>query len=93
MDANLTGDDGRKFTTTPLGMDGPVLQGILIDEVIEVAFQLIRDFGRSPSARAVDEPPRPLVRKPKGRIRKLERVGDGLQALPFDHVAHGWRIS
>jgi hypothetical protein len=75
-------------------MDGPVLQGVLIDEVIEVAFQLARDFGRSPGARAVDEPPRPLVRKPidplpQGRIRKLERVGDGLQALPFDHVAHG----
>ena len=75
-------------------MDGPVLQGVLINEVIEVLFQLARDFGRSPGARAVDEPPRPLVRKPidplpQGRIRKLERVGDGLQALPFDHVAYG----
>ena len=37
LDASLTGDDGREFTTTPLGMDGPVLQGVLIDEVIEVA--------------------------------------------------------
>jgi hypothetical protein len=75
-------------------MDGPVLQGVLLDEVIEVAFQRARDFGRSPGARAVAEPPRPVVRKPvaplpQGRIRKLERVGDGLQALSFDHVAHG----
>ena len=68
-------------------MDGPVLQGVLIDEVIEVAFQLARDFGRSPGARAVDEPPRPLVRKPidplpQGRIRKLECVGDRVETLP-----------
>jgi hypothetical protein len=77
-------------------MDRTVLQGVLINEVIEVLFQLARDFGRSPGAWAVDEPPRPLVRKtidplPQGGIRKLERVGDGLETLAFDDGAHGLR--
>jgi hypothetical protein len=25
----------------------------------------------------------------QGRIRKVERIGDGLEALSFDDVAHG----
>jgi hypothetical protein len=74
-------------------MDRPVLQGVLIDEVIEVAFQFARDFGRAPGARAVDEPPRTLVRKTidplaQGGIRKLERVGDGLETLAFNDGTH-----
>jgi hypothetical protein len=77
-------------------MEGTVLQGVLINEVIEVLFQLARDFGRSPGTRAVDEPPCTLGRKtidplPQGGIRKLERVGDGLQTLAFDDGAHGLR--
>ena len=70
-----------------------MLQGVLIDEMIEVPFQLACDFGGAPGAWAVGETLRTLMRKTidplaQGRIGKLERVGDGLQTLPFDDVAH-----
>jgi hypothetical protein len=76
-----------------LGIEATVLQGVLIDEMIEVPFQLACDFGGAPGAWAVDETLRTLMRKTidplaQGRIGKLERVGDGLQTLPFDDVAH-----
>jgi hypothetical protein len=65
----------------------------LIDEMIEVPFQLAGDFGGAPGAWAVDETLRTLMRKTRdplaqGRRGKLERVGDGLQTLPCDDVAH-----
>jgi len=71
-----------------------VLQGVLIDEAIEVLFQLTGDFGRSTRARAVDEALRALVGKAmdplaQRGIGKGQRVGDGLEALAFDDVAHG----
>jgi hypothetical protein len=34
-------------------MEGAVLQGILLDEAIEVLLQLARDFGRATGARAI----------------------------------------
>ena len=40
-----------------------MLQGVLIDEALEVLFQLARDFGRSPGAWAVNEAWRALVGK------------------------------
>ena len=75
-------------------MEGAVLQGVLIDEAIEVLFQLTGDFGRSTRARAVDEALRALVGKAmdplaQRGIGKGQRVGDGLEALAFDDVAHG----
>jgi hypothetical protein len=63
LDSRLTGQNGREFPTTPLGMHGPVLQGVLIDEAIEVLFQLARHFGRSPGARAIKQALGPLLRK------------------------------
>src|SRR5512145_3296792 len=59
----------------------------------EVPFQLACDCGGAPGAWAVDETLRTLMRKTidplaQGRIGKLERVGDGLQTLPLDDVAH-----
>ena len=54
MNPGLLGEHSGEFATTPLGMEGAVLQGILIDEAIEVLFQLARDFGRAPGARAID---------------------------------------
>ena len=71
-----------------------MLQGVLIDEAIEVLFQLARDFGQATGARAIDETLRALAGKAidplaESRIRKLERVRDGLQTLPFHDVAHG----
>lgn len=70
-----------------------MLQGVLIDQTIEVLFQLARDFGRATGARAIHETLRALVGKAvdplaQGRIGKVQRVGDRLEALAFDDVAH-----
>ena len=75
-------------------MDGAVLQRVVLDEALEVLCQRARDFRRSTRARAVDEAWRALVGKAmdpfaQGRIGKLEGVGNRLEALPFDDVAHG----
>jgi len=90
LDPGFAGEDGRQFATTPLGMEGAVLQGVLIDEAIEVLFQRARDLGRSTRAWAVDEAWRALLGKAidplaQGGIGKLERVRDGLEALSFDN--------
>jgi len=74
-------------------MEGAVLQGVLIDEAIEVLFQLARDFGRSTGAWAINEALRALVGKAmdplaQGGIGKVQRVGHRLEALAFDDVAH-----
>jgi hypothetical protein len=66
----------------------------LIDEAIEVLFQLARDFGRSTGSWAIHQTLGALVGKamhplPQGGIRQLEGVGNGLEALAFDDVAHG----
>jgi hypothetical protein len=75
-------------------MEGAVLQGVLIDEAIEVLFQLARDFGRSPGAGAVHEALRALLGKAmdplaQRGIGKVQRVRDCLEALSFDDLAHG----
>jgi hypothetical protein len=75
-------------------MEGAVFQRVLINQAIEVLFQLARDFGWSTGARAVHQARHPLIGKAvdpfaEGRIRKLERVGDGLEPLAFDDLAHG----
>jgi hypothetical protein len=75
-------------------MEGAVLQGVVIDEAMEVRFPLTGHFGRSPRAGAVDEALRALVGKAmdplaQSGIGKGQRVGDGLEALAFDDVAHG----
>jgi hypothetical protein len=74
-------------------MEGAVLQGVLINEAMEGLFQLTGDCGRSTRARAVDEALRALVGKAmdpltQSGIGKGQRVGDGLEALAFDDVAH-----
>ncbi len=71
-----------------------MLQGVLIDEAIEVLFQLAGDFRRATRARAIDETRRALTGKAidplaEGGIGKLECVGNGLKALPFHDLAHG----
>jgi hypothetical protein len=72
-------------------MDRAVLQGVLIDEAIEVLFQRARDFGRSTGARAIHQTRRALGSKAmdpraEGGRGQLQRVGDGLQTLTFDDV-------
>ena len=94
MDPGFTGEDERQLATTPLGMEGAVLQGVLIDEAIEVLFQRAGDLRRATRARAIDETRRALTGKAidplaEGGIGKLECVGNGLKALPFHDLAHG----
>jgi hypothetical protein len=71
-----------------------MLQGVLINEAIEVLFQLAGDFGGATRARASHQALHPRVGKAvdpltEGGIGKGERVRDGLQALPLDDLAHG----
>jgi hypothetical protein len=73
-------------------MEGTVLQGVFIDQAIEVPFEFTGHCGRPTGARAVDEALDTLVREAidplaQGRIRKGERIRDGLEALPFDDLA------
>ena len=94
VDPGFTGEDGRQLATTPLGIEGAVLQRVLIDEAIEVLFQCARDFRWSSRARAIDQALDPLAGKPmdpfaERGIGKGERVRDGLQTLSFHDVAHG----
>ncbi len=39
LDPGLAGKDGGEFLTTPLRMAGAVLEGVLVDEPIEVVRQ------------------------------------------------------
>jgi hypothetical protein len=77
-----------------LGREGAVLQGVLIDEAVERLFEGARDFRGSPGTRAIHQALDPLMGKAihpcaQGRIGKLERVRDVLQALAFDDVTDG----
>jgi hypothetical protein len=69
-----------------------MLQGVLVDEAIEVLFQRAGDFGRSPGARAIHQPTRALGGKAidpfaQRRIGKVQRIGDCLEALSCHNVA------
>ena len=71
-----------------------MLQGILIDEAIEVLCQLARDFGRSTGARAIPQALGSLLRKAlhpftQGRIRQVEGGGDSGDMVPRDHRMDG----
>jgi hypothetical protein len=71
-----------------------VLERVLVDKTIEVLLQRASDFGWSTGARAIHQSLRALVGKAmapraQGGIRKLERVGDGLQTLACDDGAYG----
>ena len=71
-----------------------MLEGVCIDEAIEVLCQRAGDFGRATGARAIHETLRALVGKAvdplaQRRIGKVQCVGDRLEALAFDDLAHG----
>jgi hypothetical protein len=75
-------------------MAGAGLERVVGDETIEVVCQGPRHFGRSTGARAIHQTLGALVGKaldpfPPGGVRQLERVGDGLEAVPFDDCAYG----
>jgi hypothetical protein len=67
-------------------MEGAVLQGVLLDQALEVLFQLARHLGRSPGARAIQQALGPLLRKAlhpfaECRIRQMESRGDGVDMV------------
>ena len=71
-----------------------MLEGVLVDETIELLFQRTSDFGRSTGTRAIHQTLCTLVGKAihpfaQGKIRKLECVRDGLEAPAFDDVPYG----
>jgi hypothetical protein len=75
-------------------MEGAVLQGVLIDEAMEVLCQLARDLRGSTGAGAISQALETLVReamdpRAQGGIGHVQRVGDRLEALSFDDLAHG----
>jgi hypothetical protein len=94
MDPSLGGEHGRQFTAAPLRVDRAVLKGVLIDETIEMLFSLPGEFRGATRARTIHQSQRAVVGKAmdplaQRGIGKLEGVGDGLEALAFDNVAHG----
>jgi hypothetical protein len=71
-------------------MEGAGLQGILIDEAIEMLFQFTGHFAWATGARTIHQTLRALAGKavdpfPQGRIGKAQRSGDRLEALPLDN--------
>ena len=90
----MGGQHGREFAAAPLGRDRTVLEGGLVNEAIEVHCECTGHLGRSTGARTVDKALRALVSQAmdpltQGGIRQVQRVGDGLEALPCDDLAHG----
>ena len=80
--------------TTPLGMAGAVLERVLVDQAIEVLRQRTGHCGRATGAGAIHQALDPLVGEAmdplaQRRIGKVQGVGDGLEAVAFDDVAHG----
>ena len=66
-----------------------MVQRVLIDEAIEVLFQCAGHCGRATGAGTIEQLLGALVGKAidplaEGGIGQRERIGDGLQALPFD---------
>ncbi len=75
-------------------MAGAVLEGILVDEPIEVVRQLAGHFGWATGAGAIPQALNSLVGKAmdplaQRGIGKVQRVGHRLEAVPVDDFAHG----
>jgi hypothetical protein len=51
----VLGQDGGEFMTTPLRRVGAGLEGIVVDETLEVVFQGSGDFARATRARAIPQ--------------------------------------
>ena len=71
-----------------------MLQGVLVDEAIEVLLQRAGHFGRATGAGAVDKARGAFMSKAidplaQRGIGKVQGVGDGLEAVAFDDLAHG----
>ena len=67
-----------------------MLEGVLIDQAIEVLCQRARDCGLSTGARSIQQALGPLMRKAlhpftQGSIRQVEGRGDGRDMVTRDH--------
>jgi hypothetical protein len=94
VDARLAGEHRGEFLTTPLGMAGAVLEGVLVDKPIEVVCQRTGYFGRATGAGAIHQALDSLVGEAmdplaQRGIGKVQRVGHRLEAVPLDDGAHG----
>jgi len=90
------GQHGGQFAATPLGSKGTLLEGVLIDQAIEVLFECTRHFGGAARARAIQQALRPLLGKAlhpgaEGRIRKVQGCGDGADVVARDDLPDGLR--
>jgi len=70
-----------------------MLEGVLVNEAIEVHFEFTGHFRRSTGAGTIEQTLEALVGKAmdpltQRGIGKGQRVRDGLEALAFDDVAH-----
>jgi hypothetical protein len=75
-------------------MAGAVLEGVLVDEPIEVVRQRAGHFGWATGAGAIHQALNSLVGKAmdplaQRGIGKVQRVGHRLEAVPLDDLAHG----
>jgi hypothetical protein len=93
LDAGLAGEHRGEFLTTPLGMARAMLEGILVDEPIEVVCQLAGHFGWATGAGTVPQTLDPLVGEAmdplaQRGIGKVQRVGHCLEAVSLDDFTH-----
>ena len=75
-----------------------MLQGVLVDEAIEVLCQLARDFGWSLGARAIQQALGSLLRKAlhpfsEGGIGHVEGRGDGVDMVAGHDLTDGLRTA
>jgi len=77
-------------------MESTVLQGVLLDQTLEVLFQLTGHFGRSPGAWAIPQALGPLLGKAlhpfsERRIGQVEGRGDGVDMVAGHDLTDGLR--
>ena len=71
-----------------------MLEGVLIDQVIELGFDLAGHFARSATTRAIQEAAGAFTSKAlypfsQGGVGEMEGVRDGFDGLPGDDPTHG----
>ena len=75
-----------------------MLEGVLVNETIEVLFQCTGDGARAARARTIPQARGPLLRKAlhpfaEGRIRQVQGCGDGADAVARDDLPDGLRTA
>jgi hypothetical protein len=88
------GQHGGKFATAPLGGARVLLEGILVDEAVEVLFEFARHFAWSPRTWAIQQALRSLLGKAlhpfaQSRIRKVKGYGDGMDVMARNDLTDG----